>query len=116
MGTIYYLIGLFDDLKDLAPHIKLSLIVFSTFFVIYLFPEISLQHFKISFLKTNYELKYSLLFLVLAFALLTNSMNMFDGINLQLFLFTLFVFILFILKGFNSLFFILLEFASYFYI
>ena len=108
LGTIYYLIGLFDDLKDLAPHIKLSLIVFSTFFVIYLFPEISLQHFKISFLKTNYELKYSLLFLVLAFALLTNSMNMFDGINLQLLLFTLFVFILFILKGFNSLFFILL--------
>ena len=32
-------------------------------------------------------------------------MNMFDGINLQLLLFTLFVFIVFILKGFNSLFF-----------
>ena len=31
LGTIYYLIGLFDDLKDLAPHIKLSLIVFQLF-------------------------------------------------------------------------------------
>ena len=108
LSTIYYLIGLIDDLKDLAPHTKLSLIVISTFIVIYLFPEISLQHFKISFLKTNYELKYSILFLVLSFALLSNSMNMFDGINLQLLLFTIFVFILFIFKGFFSLFFILL--------
>ena len=98
LGTIYYLIGLFDDLKNLEPYIKLSLIVFSTFLVIYLFPEISLEHLKISFVKTNYEFKYSLIFLVLAFALLSNSMNMFDGINLQLLLFTLFVFIVFILK------------------
>ena len=65
-----------------------------------MFPEISLEHLKISFVKTNYEFKYSLIFLVLAFALLSNSMNMFDGINLQLLLFTLFVFIVFILKGF----------------
>ena len=61
LGTIYYLIGLFDDLKNLEPYIKLSLIVFSTFLVIYLFPEISLEHLKISF-ETNYEFKYSLIF------------------------------------------------------
>ena len=36
-------------------------------------------------------------------------MNMFDGINLQLILYTVFVFILFILKGFIPIFFILLS-------
>ena len=35
-------------------------------------------------------------------------MNMFDGINLQLILFTSFMFIIFILKGFISTFFLLL--------
>lgn len=108
LSTTYYIIGLVDDLKNLKPYTKLSLLIFSTFLIIYIFPEISLQFIKISFLKTNYELKYSLLFLVLAFALLSNSMNMFDGINLQLLLFTLFVFIVFILKGFCSIFFSLL--------
>lgn len=108
LSTLYYLIGLVDDLKDLTPMIKLSLIVFSTFFVIYLFPEINLEHLKISFLEKNYYFKYSFLFLILAFALLSNSMNMFDGINLQLLLYTFFVFIVFILKGFNSIFFGLL--------
>ena len=34
LSTIYYLIGLVADLKDLAPHTKLSLIVISTFIVI----------------------------------------------------------------------------------
>ena len=108
LSTLYYLIGLIDDLKDLTPMMKLSFIVLSTFFIIYLFPEINLEHFKISFLEKNYHFKYSILFLILAFALLSNSMNMFDGINLQLLLFTFFVFIVFILKGFNSIFFALL--------
>ena len=43
-------------------------------------------------------------------------MNMFDGINLQLLLFTLFVFIVFILKGFCSIFFSLLIFNLLFLI
>ena len=48
------------------------------------------------------------LILILSFTLLANSMNMFDGINLQLILFSSFLFFLFALKGFMPIFFILL--------
>ena len=107
LGTLFYIIGLIDDLKNLKPNKKLLFLVISIILVIFLFPETKLEHIKISFLNQNYFFKYEFFFLVLLFALLANAMNMFDGINLQLILFTFFVFIIFIIKGFIPVFFIL---------
>jgi len=107
LGTLFYIIGLIDDLKNLKPNKKLLFLVISIILVIFLFPEIKLEHVKISFLNQNYFFKYNFFFLILSFALLANAMNMFDGINLQLILFTFFVFIIFIIKGFIPAFFIL---------
>ena len=108
LSTLFYSIGLVDDLKNLSPNKKLIFLFISIIMVIYFFPSINLEHIKISFLKEILYFKYSKIFLVLSFALLANAMNMFDGINLQLILFTSFVFIIFILKGFLPIFFILL--------
>ncbi len=108
LSTLFYFIGLIDDLKNLKPNIKLFFLFLSIILVIYFFPEIKLEHIKISFLKTNYHFKYSGIFLVVSFALLANAMNMFDGINLQLISFSCLLFILFVLKGFMPIFFILL--------
>lgn len=108
LSTLFYFIGLIDDLKNLKPNIKLFFLFLSIILVIYFFPEIKLEHIKISFLKSNYHFKYSAIFLVVSFALLANAMNMFDGINLQLISFSSLLFILFILKGFIPIFFILL--------
>ena len=107
LGSLFYIIGLIDDLKNLKPNKKLLFLVISIILVIFLFPETKLEHIKISFLNQNYFFKYEFFFLVLLFALLANAMNMFDGINLQLILFTFFVFIIFIIKGFIPVFFIL---------
>ena len=106
--TLFYLIGLIDDLKNLSPNKKLLFLFISLTFVIYFFPDINLEHIKISFLEHKYNFKYSEIFLILSFALLANAMNMFDGINLQLILFSSLVFILFALKGLLTIFFILL--------
>ena len=57
--------------------------------------------------KTYYFNEYSLFFTILSFLLLANAINMYDGINLQLILFCLFVFIIFISKGFLTIFFAL---------
>ena len=108
--TLFYIIGLVDDLKNLTPNKKLLLLIASIFFVIYLFPEINLEIIKISFIKKTYYFNnFSIFFVILSFLLLANAINMFDGINLQLILFSLFVFILFIYKGFIPLFFVLLS-------
>ena len=106
--------GLLDDLKNLKHNKKLFLLIISTILVIYLFPDVKLDIIKISFLEKNYFFRYSFFFLVLSFALLANAMNMFDGINLQLILYTSFVFVLFILKGFMPIFFIMLLICLFF--
>tara|TARA_B100000035_G_C20936472_1_gene525427 strand:+ start:34 stop:1032 length:999 start_codon:yes stop_codon:yes gene_type:complete len=108
LASLFYIIGLIDDIKDLAPNLKLLLLFISTIFIIYFFPAINLEQIKISFLGDKYHFKYSSLFLVFCFALLANAINMFDGINLQLILFTFYLFVLFILKGFIPIFFIFL--------
>ena len=109
LSTLFYLIGLIDDLKNLSPNIKLLLLLFSISSVIYFFPEMKLDTIKISFLdKVYYFHEYSSFFIILSFLLLANAMNMFDGINLQLILFSSIIFILFIVKGFFPIFFILL--------
>ncbi len=110
LGTLFFIIGFVDDLKNLSPNLKLISIVTSIFIITIFFPEIKLDHIKISFLEHNYSFKnFSLIFIILSFALLANAINMFDGINLQLIFFSLFVFIIFILKGFLPLFFILIS-------
>ena len=113
--TLFYLVGLLDDLKNLTPNIKLLSLIISIFFVAYLFPEINLELIKISFLKKTYFFnKYSFLFTILSFLLLANAINMFDGINLQVILFCIFIFMVFIFKGFLSFFFILLSISFFF--
>ena len=110
LGTLFFIVGFIDDLKNLSPNIKLILIIASVALVTIFFPEIKLELIKISFLKHNYSFeKFSLIFIILSFSLLANALNMFDGINLQLISFTLFVFVIFILKGFLPIFFSLIS-------
>ena len=108
LTTFFFLIGFFDDLKNLSPNKKLFWIILSIAFTLNIFPEIRLNHIKISFLQSYIHFEYSFIFLIFCFALLSNALNMFDGINLQLILFTIFLFLIFILKGFVPIFFSLL--------
>ena len=110
LGTLFFVIGFIDDLKNLSPNIKLILIIISICLVTLFFTEIKLEHIKISFLRHFYSFEgFSFIFIILAFALLTNALNMFDGINLQLICFSLFIFLIFILKGFLPIFFSLIS-------
>ena len=96
----FYVIGIYDDIKRIMPNFKLLLIILSIFIVIFLYPNLKIEILKVSFFEHDYNLnKYSIPFTILSFALLANALNMFDGINLQLILFSFFMFIIFILKG-----------------
>lgn len=111
LSIFFYLIGLFDDLKNLTPKVKLLSIIFFLSIIILLFPEIRIQQIKISFLNKIYFLNffYSYIFIILCFSLLIHAINMFDGINSQVLIFTLMVFLVFIYRGFMPLFFISLS-------
>ena len=108
--TFFYIIGALDDLKNINPNKKLLLIFLVLVICIFIFPEIKIVEIKISFLSKIYYFKfpYTQIFIIFSFLLLVNAMNMFDGINLQLISYSTFVLILFILKGFLPIFFILL--------
>ena len=109
LSTLFFIIGLLDDLKNLSPNIKLILIIFSIILILLFYPEMKLKYIKLTFLEKYYYFNdYSFIFMILSFALLANAINMFDGINLQLLGFTVFVFIIFIAKGFIPIFFILM--------
>lgn len=109
LSSIFYLIGIIDDLKNLNPNIKLVLIILSIALIVHIFPDLNLELIKISFLEKNFYFNnFSDIFIILSYSLLLNALNMFDGINLQLILFCFFIFCIFIFKGFVSVFFILL--------
>ena len=111
LSLFFYAIGLLDDIKNLTPNKKLLLIIFYLSVITLIFPEIRIEEVKISFLNKIYFLNffYSYIFIILCFSLLLNSINMFDGINSQVLIFTLMIFFVFIYKGFMPLFFISLS-------
>ncbi|MBD1162850.1 hypothetical protein IDG48_04760 [Pelagibacterales bacterium SAG-MED12] len=95
----FYLIGLYDDIYKIIPNLKLFLVIASTFLVVIFYPEFSLKLIKISFIEKNYFFnQLSIPFTILSFALLANAFNMFDGIDLQLIIYSIFIFLFFLFK------------------
>lgn len=107
LSTLFYFVGVVDDIKNLSPRFKLLLTSLSFLSVVFFFPDIKLELIKITFLKKTYYFNnFSVIFLLFSFLLLSNAMNMFDGINLQLIFFSIFIFVVFIIKSFLPLFFL----------
>ena len=79
-------------------------------FLILIDDNLVIKQLTFSFIeKPIYLNNFSHLFTILCILLFVNAINMFDGINLQLICFTLFIFVIFILKSFLPIFFILLS-------
>lgn len=107
LSTLFFIVGVIDDIKKLSPSLKLFFTSLSFLAVVFFFPDIKLELIKITFLKKNYYFNnFSGIFILFSFLLLSNALNMFDGINLQLIFFSIFIFIVFIIKGFLPLFFL----------
>ena len=102
-----FLIGIYDDKYDLNPLKKLFLYTF--FILICLLIDENLIIKELNFYTGNFSIKLfnlAIPFTLLSILLFLNALNMFDGIDLQVSLYSLFIFIYFIFK-FNIIFFIL---------
>jgi UDP-GlcNAc:undecaprenyl-phosphate/decaprenyl-phosphate GlcNAc-1-phosphate transferase len=95
-----FLIGIFDDKIGISANKKLFLLSFVIF--IYLKVEPNLVIYNLNFSSFKYSINlgvYSVLFTTFCFLLFINAFNMFDGIDLQCGLYSLFIIIiLFILN------------------
>jgi UDP-N-acetylmuramyl pentapeptide phosphotransferase/UDP-N-acetylglucosamine-1-phosphate transferase len=95
-SLVIFLIYLFDDVKNLSPNYKLLLLCILIIFYLVLDDSLILRNLRFKFFKEVIFLdKFSIVFTLLSFLLFINALNMFDGINLQCGVYSLFIFIVF---------------------
>ena len=81
---VIFLIGWFDDKKNLSANMKLILTFFIFTFAVLFDKSLIIQNLIFSFTEKKIILEnFSIPFTVLCFLLFLNAFNMFDGINLQ---------------------------------
>jgi UDP-GlcNAc:undecaprenyl-phosphate GlcNAc-1-phosphate transferase len=92
-----YTLGILDDIKDLNYKKKFFFITLIIFFFLIIEKSFSLNTINFSFTSQNIDLnKFSLPITILCILLFINAFNMFDGINMQiaLYSFSLFFYLL----------------------
>jgi len=105
-----YIFGVVDDKFSISPNKKFVLLIIIILPIIILDNNTSLSLIRLSFFSQGYSIgNFSVLWTLICFLLLLNAINMFDGINLQVGIYTLFVLIFFILNDFYQAFFISLS-------
>jgi UDP-GlcNAc:undecaprenyl-phosphate GlcNAc-1-phosphate transferase len=79
-----FVVGIYDDKKNLNATLKLALLFFIYLILINLDNELLIKSLRFSIISYEINLgKYSYAFTILCYVLFTNACNMFDGINTQ---------------------------------
>ena len=101
---IFFLFGYIDDKKNLNANLKLILQTLFLFFYFSYNQDLIINNFYLSFLKKYVFLSsFSIFFSIFCFLLFINSINMFDGINLQVGFYSLFILLFLFFKINNDL-------------
>ena len=88
----FFLLGFFDDKFDIPANIKFFISITILLSLTYLDKEIILNEIKFSFYDKNILLnEYNIFFTIFCFLVFINAFNMFDGINLQSSLYSIFM-------------------------
>lgn len=95
-----FLLGFVDDKFKLSPNIKIFILSLILLTLCLIDENLLIKEIDLSFYKKKIFLgKLSLFFTIFCFLLFINAFNMFDGINLQSGLYSLFLFIYLIFNG-----------------
>ena len=96
-----YMLGIYDDKFDLSPNVKLFATSFIFLIAIKIDPTLQIQKINFSFTdKVFYIDEFSSLFTLFCFLIFLNAFNMFDGIDLQICTYAIFLFLIFVLNNF----------------
>lgn len=109
--SLFFVLGLLDDKKDLNSYLKFVLMILILILGLKLEPDLQLSLIKFSFLESQINLgNFSIPFTILSFLLFINAFNMLDGINGQAAIYTIIVFLIIFLIN-NSALLVLLVFS-----
>lgn len=100
---LFFGIGFLDDKYILSPNLKLLLFAFVIVCLLFIEKNILITEIKFSFLDRIIDIsKISFLFTSASFLLFINAFNMFDGINIQSAIYSLFLLLIFLIIGFAT--------------
>lgn len=101
VSTIFFLIGYFDDKKDINANFKLFLITATLLILLFIDQSLRVEIITFSFSdKIFYLNNYKFIFTLFCFLAFINAYNLFDGINLQVGIYTTYILlILYYLSG-----------------
>lgn len=104
VGTsLIFLIGLYDDKKNISATNKIIFSIFALYILISFDDSLSIKTLYLEIFDKNIILEnFSLSFSILCIIFLINSLNLYDGINLQSAIFLIFLYSLLIIKGVYS--------------
>jgi UDP-GlcNAc:undecaprenyl-phosphate GlcNAc-1-phosphate transferase len=99
-ACLFFFLGILDDKIYLSANIKLLLYFLIILILILLSNGILINSINFTFFSYNLNIFYvSIFFTILCFLLFINAFNMYDGINLQSGLYSIFIFSVFLYKG-----------------
>ena len=82
--TVFFLIGLFDDIRNLTPKLRLIMTSLASLLIIFFDKNLIIEAVTIFNIEINFVYKpLSIIFTVFCIIVLINALNMIDGINLQ---------------------------------
>ena len=109
-SIIFFFIGFFDDKYKISASTKFILMIILLILILIFSNNLLIKEIKISFLQNIYILPFflSMFWTLLCFLLFINAMNMFDGINYQVAIYSIYLSLFFILNGYFSIFFLII--------
>ena len=100
----FFIIGFYDDKKNIKPSIRFFLLILFTMIYIFLDNNLLIKKFTLSFYDHKIFLNdYSVIFTIFCFVILINALNFYDGINGQslIFFINVFLYLLFLTKRYE---------------
>ena len=106
-SNIIFFVGLIDDKYSLPPLKKSFIFLIIILILILNSPQLQIRFVRLETFETIITLEdFTIFFTVFCIFCFMNAFNMFDGINLQSGFYLLLFFLIFLIKGIDSLFFI----------
>ncbi|WP_440912517.1 MraY family glycosyltransferase [Candidatus Pelagibacter sp.] len=113
-----FLLGFFDDKFKISSTKKFLIMMLLFLILIILSNNLLIKEIRLSFIQNSYFLNnyISIIWTLLCFLLFVNALNMFDGINYQVTIYSIMICIYFILNDYYNIFFIILKISLLFFL